>query len=260
MKKTKGILILVLVSLFFLFSCDRISLEKYTVSATVVKNHNGEYDVANVVIGKVHVDIPIYVDNYYDPDSAILPARAEPVKDAVVKIGSISIPMTGAGIYTKRDMHLEYKRSYPLSITVGDTFHMSSEAVVPDSFSIITPSNGDTMDIHGVEVTWHKSDSANFYIVYVDYSEDTAAEVNGYENVVKDTSVLLPDSCFTNLDGNIVEGSYIVKVIAVNGAWKRGVLSFILGGGNIDGAWGTYAIMTPSTNTVRFFVKNTKRK
>lgn len=260
MKITKSILIILgVISVIFL-SCDHIFFEKYTVSATLVKNHTGEFDVANVIIGKVNVDIPVYMDNFDYSDSASFPANVEPVSNAVVKIGDTEIPMSTNGIYSKADMSLEYKQSYSLSITIGDTLNINSEAVVPDSFSIITPADNDTVGIHGVEVVWHRSDSASFYVVYVDDAEDSVSLANGYENVVKDTSVVLPDSCFMDLDGNPIEGVYKIHVFAVNGAWKHGILSFILGGGNVHGAWGTYAIMTPSNNTVRFNVRNRKKK
>ncbi len=246
--------------LLVLLSCDKVHLEKYTVSATLIKNHIGEYDVANILVGKVSMDIPILMDNYYIPDSSALPGNVEPVKDAIVKVGSTEIPMNADGVYSKTDISLTYKKAYDLSITIDDSVYLHSKATVPDSFSIITPYSNDTVNMHGVKVVWHRSDSADFYIVYLDYAQDSVSGVNGYENIVNDTSVVLPDSSFTDMDGNPVEGLYNVYVIAVNGAWKHGILSFILGGGNIDGAWGTYAILTPSNNSINFYVKNEGKK
>ncbi len=248
-------ILFMLIPVILTVSCNKIKLEKYTVSATLVKSAIGEYDVATVLLGKLSVDIPIYIDNYSASDSAELPGNVEPVKDAIVKVGDVSLPMTAPGVYSKANMSIEYKKSYPLTITIGDSVELESEAVVPDSFSIISPITNDTVDMHGIRVVWHKSDSASFYVVYVDDAEDSTVTVNGYENVVNDTSIVLPDSCFEDLDGSPVQGFYQIHVVAVNGAWKHGALSFILGGGNVDGAWGTYAITTKANNDVKVYIR-----
>lgn len=255
MKKI-GSVVFVLLVLIIVSACNVIDFEKFTTSATVVKTGSGEGDVITVLLGKISLTDPVYLDNIEDIDSATIPAEVEPVNDAVVKIGEMIVPQTAPGVYNRTDLSLEFKESYRLFITVGDSVELSSEAIVPDSFSIITPYSGDTLSHRGIQLVWHKSDSADFYAVYIDDSRDTAVVVNGYNDIVDDTTLIVPDSCFYDLDGNFVEGWYSVRIIAVNGAWKHGILSFILGGGNVENAWGTYAIVTPANNTLEIYVKS----
>lgn len=168
------------------------------------------------------------------------PFGVQPINDALVKINEINLPEKIDGVYFKSALDLQFCQRYNLYIaTEKET--ITGSCVLPDSFSIIRPTHGDTLIFIEVRVSWSQSDSAEYYIIGVKPA-DTTSKAQGWEkNFPADsTSCVIPQTAFMDTLGDFYPGEYTFTLMAINGAWKKGSLDLFLSGGNLQGAVGLF--------------------
>jgi hypothetical protein len=233
---------------FLLVGCDLSEFSTIIVTAQVAKTLNPESNTASILIGKATVENILSDEWMETPDVGdtnfldyVFPARIEPVGGATVTLNSENIGQKLPGVYFKAAMDLQYLARYDLSITTPDGRTITGHGFLPDSFSIVAPADSLIYD-HATDTlraVWTESDSAETYIVGLSPS-DTASAAVGWTDGRTDTSCVVPATAFQDSLGNFVPGEYIFGVTAVNGGWNKGALDFLLSGGNLEGASGTF--------------------
>ncbi len=208
------------------------------VTAQVAKSLEVESNTATVLVGRTRL-LNLFIEQPIDTNfTDDLPATVEPVSQALVSVSEIVLPEKTKGVYFKAGLELEYKKRHNLLIITG-TDTITGSCVLPDSFSIVEPKNGETLTFTNIRVVWSKSDSAERYIIGLS-PIDTANKAEGFSASVKDTFCLIPEAACKDSAGNFFPGRYLIDLMAINGAWKKGSQDLFLSGGNLQGARGIY--------------------
>jgi len=135
-------------------------------------------------------------------------------------------------------LDLEHLASYELVIETPDGESITARAFLPGSFAIAGPASGATLHPDSVVAVWTRSDSAETYLVGVTPPDSTA---QGWADGTTDTSLAVPAAAFKDTLGNLVAGTYLLSVTAINGDWRKSGLDLLFSGGNLTGgAIGTF--------------------
>ena len=240
MRSRISIVTIIVFLVIFLISCGKEKYESIVVTAQVAQTLEPESNTATVLIGKTTIENiflePDLTDTTFSDD--VFPITVEPISGAFVKINALTLSEKADGVYFKAALDLEYMKKYDLYIETEDVT-INGTCFLPDSFSIITPHNADTLLFNNITVVWSKSDSAEHYIVGVQ-PVDTLNEAEGWSDCFEDTSCIVPEGAFEDTLGNFCSGVYSISLMAFNGAWKKGALDLFFSGGNLSGAKGIY--------------------
>jgi len=232
------------------------------VTAQVAKTLDPESNTASILVGKATVEniarddwmqTPAPGDTTFGPGD--FPAKVEQLDNATVNLNSENLPKRIPGVYFKAGLALAYLQRYDLDITTQDGKHVTAHAYLPDSFSIASPQDGDSVryGTDTLRAAWTSSESCETYIVGVNPA-DSGSTAQGWSNSLTDTFCTVPASAFQDSSGNLVPGQYVFGVTAVNGGWNKSGLDLLLSTGNVDGAVGVFGCAVyprPATISVR---------
>ncbi len=217
-------------------SCDEESFSVIIVSGQVTKTLNPESNTASVLLGKatfanLFLDTPDPGDSTFWQDDPF-PATVTPIGGADVQINSGVVGQKIPGVYFEAAMNLEHLARYELEIETPDGELLTAHGCLPDSFSVVAPSESDTLNPDSVVAVWTHSDSAEVFLVGITPADSTA---QGWADATTDTTIAVPVSAFQDTLGTLVPGEYTVVVTAVNGGWHKSGLDLFLSGGNVSG-------------------------
>lgn len=234
--------ILVLAILFYwvwLVCCEK-GIESTIVTAQVVKTLVLENNTATVILGKTRLG-NVFLPQPNDTNFInIFPINVSPITNASVKINDTELTEKVSGVYFKPAIDLQHQQRYNLCI-VTEKETIAGSCVLPDSFAITHPSTNDTLLFFFARVVWTKSDSAEHYIISVKPVDATNQAKGWDKNLIADsTSYVIPQETFMDTAGNFYPGEYLISLVAINGAWKKGSLDLFLNGGNLSGALGIF--------------------
>jgi hypothetical protein len=229
-----------------LCGCDADKFSTLVITAQVARTMSPESNTASVLLGEATVENVLQDSWMETPEPSdtsfigVFPVNVTPVGGAAVKLNSGTVSERLRGIYFEPALDLEFKTAYDLDITLDDDRRVTAHAVLPDSFSVVTPAEFDTVEIgtDTLRVHWSKSDSANTYIVGIGPADSSAAV--GWSDSQTDTFCVVPAAAFKDSLGTAVPGTYVLNVTAVNGGWKKSGLDLLLSGGNVSGAVGVF--------------------
>ncbi len=252
MMRKPGIRLLGLGALCFGFvllaGCDESQFSTIIVTAQVAKTLNPESNTASILVGTATIENIFHDDWMTTPDpgdtsfwSNPFPAKVNPMAGADVRINDGTIGQKVSGVYFKAALDLQYLTRYDLSIVTPEGKTITAHGFLPDSFSVLSPQDGDSLrvDTDTLRAVWTSSDSVETYLVGVSPADSSSTAV-GWSVGLADTTCLVPDAAFKDSLGNIVPGEYVFGVTAVNGGWNKSGFDLFLSGGNVDGASGTF--------------------
>lgn len=235
--------------LLALLSCGPITGESQVVTAQVSRMLEPNLTTATVLIGKASLSLP---DPLATPDpwdttfsADMFPLWLTPTHGATVTLNGEAVPERINGVYFDLPDNLSYLQSCDLRIVLptDTTAPITAHAVLPDSFSIVNPVEGESLGFDSLRVVWTHSDSCRVFTVQV-APDDTASHANGFIQSLSETTLVVPRTAFADsATGDILPGDYHVTVWALNGGWKRG-LDLIRNAGNVHGAIGLYGCAT----------------
>jgi hypothetical protein len=149
---------------------------------------------------------------------------------------------------------------YYLSITYGDEI-ITGSTKVPKAFSIISPSNGLTIELTGesqkIEVKWGKSTNAKGYIYQIIYSPVLEVWSEGvyYWYQYRSTPKLTNDTCFT-MDITSKYDWFTVKVGAYDANFENYYINQYYSSG-VNGTFGVFCSM--AADSVMFYVTKSRK-
>ncbi|MBM3322008.1 hypothetical protein FJY69_00775 [candidate division WOR-3 bacterium] len=228
--------------------CEVDKYSTLVVTGQVAKTLSPESNTASILLGEATVQNIQQGDWLNTPDPTdtsfgtnIFPATITPVGNATAKLNSTNVAKRLPGIYFEPALSLEYKARYELEMKLDDGRRVTAYAFLPDSFSVVAPRPGDSLDIESetLRVVWTKSDSARRYVVGITPA-DSGSTALGWSGSRTDTFCIVPAAAFKDTNGVAVPGNYIVNVTALNGGWKKGGLDLLFAGGNVSGAVGLF--------------------
>jgi hypothetical protein len=251
MKKKVGILHLGLVACglwLLLAACDSTRFSTLVVTAQVAKTLDPESNTASILVGEATIDNIFHDDWMETPDpgdssfwSNPFPARVTPLSGSAVTVNSTTVGQKVPGVYFQAGLGLNYLARYDLNIVTADNRTVTAHGFLPDSFSILSPQDAETLDIADdtLRAVWSGSDSCETYLVGVSPA-DSGSTALGWSDALTDTTCVVPAAAFKDSFGVAVPGSYVFSVTAVNGGWNKSGLDLFLSGGNLSGAVGTF--------------------
>jgi hypothetical protein len=232
-----------------LLSCGPITGESQVVTAQVSRMLEPSLTTTTVLIGKAKLSLP---DPLATPDpwdttfmADMFPLWLTPTHGAAVTLNGDAVPERINGVYFDLPDNLSFLQSCDLRITLsGDTSEpITAHAVLPDSFSITSPVENESLGFDSLRVTWTHSDSCQVFTVQVT-PDDTASHAKGFIQSLNDTTLIVGRTAFADsVTGDLLPGGYHVIVWALNGGWKRG-LDLIRNAGNVRNAIGLYGCAT----------------
>lgn len=117
-----------------------------------------------------------------------------------------------SGLYEPLDSLIAYPlKTYYLKVIVPEEEEIYSKTTVPDTFNIVQPEEGDTLDKMGhlPMITWRRSQNAVGYLVDISSRVDTTH----FSHPMRATDTLFPILPF--FLGN--PGKHVIKVVALDG-------------------------------------------
>jgi len=237
-----------LLSVVALVGCDESQFSTVIVTAQVAKTLNPQSNTASVLVGTATIQNILHDEWMKSPDpgdtsfwSNPFPASISPMAGADVRLNNDPVGQKVSGVYFKAAFSLDYLERYDLSIVTPGGKTITAHGFLPDSFSILGPRDGDSLRIGSdtLRAVWTKSDSAETYLVGISPA-DTSSPALGWSDGMTDTSCVVPDAAFRDSFGVAVPGEYIFSIMALNGGWNKSGLDLFLGGGNVEGASGTF--------------------
>jgi len=238
---TKSILAAGLLVLAFGPGCDEAEFTKVVVSGQVTKTLDPASNTASVLIGtatlaNLFLETPDPGDSTFWEDDPF-PASVTPMAGADVRVNGGTVGQRLPGAYFAV-LDLQHLAPYQLVIETPEGESITARGFLPDSFSIAGPAAGDTLHRDSVVAVWTRSDSAETYLVGVTPPDSTAP---GWADGTTDTTIAVPAAAFEDTLGNVVPGTYLLSVTAINGDWRKSGLDLLFSGGNLTGdAVGTF--------------------
>lgn len=204
---------------------------------------------ATILLGQASIQYPGYAPTPDPLDTLFLtgvfPVGLDPIEGAEVRINSGMVPERLSGIYFQTLPPAIYPGPADLEITFpGEPGWptIRAHAVLPETFSLVAPAPGESLDRQQVLLAWSRSDSARAYYVHVGPT-DTLRQARGLLQTTRDTTLQVPPGAFSDSFLNPLPGDYVARVWAVYGGWNQAGFPIHIGG-SVQNAVGLFGAAT----------------